>query len=127
MKLLRAVGIGIVLWVLIFFEVSILMFGFKLSEGTAFYVVHYILLVLFAVLMSLWYFWHRRMRGGFFRGLWLGVMFVFVGVVLDSIITIPLWIIPQGGSHSEFLLNPGLLVGELIIFFVCWTVGAFKK
>lgn len=127
MKVLRAGLIGVVLWVLIFFEVSALMFGFKLTSGPVYYTIHYIMLVLFSILGVLWYFWNSKLKKGFLHGLEVGLTFVIVGIILDSIITIPLWIVPQGGSYSGFFFDKYMLIGYLIILIASGIVGMFKK
>ncbi len=89
MKFWRAVLTGALIWVLVFFEVCILMFGFKLNPlSSLYYIIHYLALAIFVLLASLIYF--RKAKAGFLNGLWLWIIFVLVGIVLDSIITIPL-------------------------------------
>lgn len=36
---------------------------------------------------------------------WLGVLFVAVAVVLDALVTVPLFIVPDGGTYQEFFGN----------------------
>jgi len=60
----RAVSCGALLWVLIFFEVSILMFGFKFdSTNSYYYLAHYPLAVILIAIASLIYF--RKAKAGF--------------------------------------------------------------
>lgn len=92
----RAIWTGIVLWVLIFFEVSILMFGFKL-EGISYSIVHYIFLVIFVLTMSYVYF--RKVKANFKEGLLLGLVFTLTGIILDAVITVPLFV----HDYSAFL------------------------
>lgn len=128
MKLLKAIGLGIVGWVLIFFEVSILMFGFKLTSGMSYYIIHYLFLAIISIILTLVYFsGKKKARGGFFRGILVGIILVVVGLILDAVITIPLWIIPQGGSYQSFFLNYYMLIGYLIIVILAGIVGAIKK
>jgi len=103
------------------------MFGLGLESGFNYYLIHFILLVLFVILVDLLYFRRRRTKGGFFKGLLLGIIFVIVGIILDSALTIPLWILPQGGSYSEFLFDRFLLIGELVVIVVSAIVGALRK
>lgn len=43
MEILKKIGFGIILWVLIFFEVSISMFGFKIQYPSPGYIlIHFI-------------------------------------------------------------------------------------
>lgn len=122
MKFWRAVLTGALIWILIFFEVSILMLGFKLEPPDSFYyIIHYILLFGFILLSSLIYF--RKAKTGLVHGLWLGIIFILVGIVLDSIITIPLFM----KFDYSFLISGGLLVGYIMTLIVCMIVGLLKK
>ena len=104
MRFWRAVLLGILLWVLIFFEISILMFGFDL-QAPDYYLFHYIILIFLVLLCSYVYF--RRVLGGIRQGVLLGLIFTIVGVILDLIITIPLFT-----GFSGFF-NIYILVGYL--------------
>ncbi len=55
MNIKRAIITGVILWIVIFFEVSVLMFGFGLSTGVTYYVIHYILAAIFLIIASLLY------------------------------------------------------------------------
>lgn len=127
MKLLKAIGLGIVLWVLIFFEVSILMFGFKLTTGMTYYIIHYLFLAIVSIVLTLIYFGGKKTNRGFLTGFLVGIIFIVVGFILDAAITIPLWIIPQGGSYQSFFLNYYMLIGYLIIMVLAGIVGAVKN
>ena len=127
MKLLKAIGLGIVGWVLIFFEVSILMFGFKLTSGISYYIIHYLFLAIISIILTLIYFNGKKTRRGFLNGLLVGIIFIVIGFILDAVITIPLWIIPQGGSYQSFFLNYYMLIGYLIIIILAGIVGAVKS
>ncbi len=128
MKVLRALGFGALLWVLLFFEVSILMFGLKLEQGSAiFLIVHYVAVTLFLVLASLLYFRGKGVKNGFLQGIGAGFLFLIAGLVLDSIITIPLFIIPQGGGYIEFFLTGWMLIGYLETLLVPGIIGFVKS
>jgi len=120
----RAILSGILLWVLIFFEVSILLFGFKLAQGaTAYYISHYILLVILVVISSLVYFKERKIKADFKQGVLLGICFILVGVVLDSIITIPLFL----KMDYSFLISMEMLMSNILVIVVSGVVGLVKK
>ncbi len=128
MKLLKAIGLGIVLWVLIFFEVSILMFGFKLNPPSMnYYLIHYLFLAIISIVLTLIYFSGKKTKGGFFNGILIGIIFIVIGIILDAIITIPLFIIPNGGNYQSFLLDYYMLIGYLIIIVLPGIVGIVKK
>lgn len=120
MKLWRGVLTGIILWVVIFFEVSILMFGFGLQDGTTYYVIHYILLALFLIIASLVYF--KKAKKGAVEGLLLGLIFVITGAVLDAVITVPLFV-----KDYSLFFNANMLPGYLESIILPIIVGALKR
>jgi hypothetical protein len=120
MKFWKAVLIGAIVWAIIFFEVSILMFGFKLTGGTLYYVIHYVFALIIAILAGLIYF--KKRKGSFGEGLLFGIVMILVGAILDAAITIPLFI------HSyAFFLDPMLLIGFAETLIVSSVVGILKK
>ena len=127
MKLLKAIGLGMVGWVMIFFELSILIFGFKLTTGMNYYIIHYLFLAIMSIILTLIYFSGKKTAKGFLRGILVGIIFIVVGFILDAVLTIPLWIIPQGGSYQSFFLDYYMLIGYLIIIILAGIVGAVKK
>jgi len=91
MKTLRAILLGVLLWALIFVEIQVTIFGLKLSS-TAVLLIHYLFLILFGVLGAKLYYESEDKLNGFL----LGLIFVIVVVILDMIITYPLFIAPPG-------------------------------
>ena len=123
MKILRAIGCGILLWILIFFEVSILIFGLKLPQTTiTYYSTHFIFLLLFTLLVSAGYFWDRTIKSGFKEGIILGILVLFTGIILDVAITIPLFI-----KDYLFLLRTDILIGYLTVLITTTIVGWVMK
>src|SRR3989344_2384779 len=106
MRLKRALLCGALLWVLIFFEVSILMFGFKIVGGGLYYTIHYIMLIILASLSALIYF-RGRVDRGLGQGLLVGLVMVLTGIVLDAIITVPLFT----KNYAAFFKDIYLLIG----------------
>ncbi len=103
------------------------MFGFKLSAPDPnYYFIHALLLTIFIIALTLYYFNDRKVKRGFLEGIVLGIIFVVVGIILDSIITIPLFIIPKGGSYSTFLLDRAMLLSYFGIIVLCGIVGLIK-
>ena len=124
MRLLRAIGIGALLWALIFFEVSILMFGFGLNAPSpVYYTLHFIFASMFVIVLSLFYFSPRKIRKGFLQGLLAGVVFVVVGIILDAIITVPLFM----KFDYSFLIRVDIGLVQLWGILVCGLVGMIKK
>jgi hypothetical protein len=112
MKTLKAISLGVLLWILIFIEISITMLGLKLSDTTV-WIIHYTLLIPFAILCAGIYYKSKDKINGFA----LGLVFLIVGIILDMIVTVPLFIIPQGGGYGTYFSNMFMLSGflELIV------------
>ena len=118
MDLKRGVIAGVLLWVAIFFEVSILMFGFKL-EGTSYYFAHFIIYgILIAGFASAYF---KKAATGWQEGFRLGILFVLTYAVLDAIITVPLFV-----KDYAFFIDSGLLFGYLDTVFLA-TLAGFAK
>jgi hypothetical protein len=120
MKFWRAITFGALLWVLIFFEVSVLMFGFGLTSGRIYYLVHYIVLIFLAGFVSHFYF--RKGGAGAKEGFLLGIVMMLTGILLDAIITIPLFI-----KSYSFFADIYLWIGIAEGVVITTIVGALKK
>jgi len=119
----RAIVFGIVLWLLIFVEVSVLLFWFEFVVGSdAYYFIHFVMLVFFTLLVSLIYFKKARMRGGFLHGLGMGLMFIVVGLLLDLAITVPFFVKDYG-----FFLRADILMGVVVVLVISGLVGMGKR
>ncbi len=117
----RGILTGVLLWALIFFEVSILMFGFKL-EGLSYYIIHYVLLAVLASISAMIYFKGKKIKRSAKEGFYLGILLVVTAVVLDSVITIPLFV-----KSYSFFLDPYLVAGLIETVIVSTIFGAVKK
>lgn len=53
-------------------------------------------------------------RGHQTHGLRLGAFMFIVAMILDAIITVPLFIMPAGGNHLTFFTDPGFWVIALL-------------
>lgn len=123
MRLIRAAVFGVLLWLLIFFEVSSLLFGFGIGDGSDLYfLTHFVFLVLFILVCTLGYFWVPRMRGGLVHGLLVGVIFIIVMVLLDLFITINFFVKDFG-----FFSRGDVIVGQLLVLLLCGLIGWTKK
>jgi hypothetical protein len=121
MNIKRAVLCGALLWVLIFFEVSILMFGFNLEGGT-YYLVHFLLLAILALVCAFVYFNGKKIKFGFIQGLIVGLVFLVVGTVLDIVLTIPLFV----HSYSQFYSDIYLWIGYIETLVFTGVVASLK-
>jgi NADH:ubiquinone oxidoreductase subunit 6 (subunit J) len=122
MNIKRALGFGALLWIFIFFEVSILMFGFGLKTGGAYYIVHYILAAVLIGIASALYFNDKKARAGFKEGLFVGAIFIATGIILDAVITVPLFI-----KDYRAFFNLSMLFGYLETVIIAGLIGAVKK
>lgn len=99
------------------------MFGLKLEPGLTYYLIHYALLALFAILVSLIYFRARKAKGGTGNGFLLGMTMLITGIVLDSLITVPLWI----KDYDGFFFNFYLILGLIETWVITTVIGMVKK
>ena len=53
----------------------------------------------------------------------LALIFIIVSIVLDSIITVPIFIIPQGGSYSSFFGDPLFYTLVVEFYFIVLYYG----
>jgi len=122
MKYLRTILFGALLWVLIFFEVSILMFGFNMKAGLPYYITHYILLVILVGACA-WFYFDGKVKPSLNAGMLAGLIFLFVGTVLDCAITVPLFT----HNYLAFFNDIYLWIGYIETILVCGLVGMIKK
>ncbi len=122
MYTLRGVISGFLLWILIFVEISITSVGLKMSESSV-WLTHYILLVPFTLLCS-WLYYRSKDK---LNGLAVGLFFLLIGIILDFIITVPFFIIPQGGSYLSYFYDPKLFVGFLVVLIISGVYDLFRK
>jgi len=53
----------------------------------------------------------------------LALTFVFVAIILDALITVPVFIIPNGGSYSEFFGDPMFYTIVVEFYFIVLYFG----
>ncbi len=108
MKTIRAILIGIGIWILAvsFYTLS---FQFQILEDSQ----EQANIALFTVILPLvWlgaylYYKHQNSHGAI-----VGLIFFLVAGILDVLITVPLFVIPNGGTHLEFFTDLGF-----------WSIG----
>lgn len=121
MILKKAVIFGALIWVLIFFEVSILMFGFNLPQwAVSYYAWHYSLSGIIVVIVSWFYF--KKGKGDLEQGILTGLVFTITSIVLDALVTVPLFVKDYG-----FFLNRFLWISYLEGIVIAALVGAIRK
>lgn len=119
----RAFLLGALLWVLIFFEVSVLMFGFKMPDNIVYYITQGIILLFLVGVVAWWYFSRRHKTGSFGEGVLVGLVFVLAGIVLDAALTIPLFT----HDYETFFTNPYLWASYLETVLIVGVVGFIKR
>jgi len=113
MRILRAVGVGVLVWVLIFVEISIFQIGLQLTKLFA-EIIHYLLLIPIGIIGARIYYKSEDGINGFLLGLFV----LIVGIILDAVITIPVFL---EGNYADFYSDPFLLVGFLVLVVVFGT------
>jgi hypothetical protein len=114
---LAATGYAVLLWLLIFMEVSVIMFGFtQLSDlgQRLLWLAVEIPLVLYCCGLYL-----RKYQGDLKTGLFLGLWFVIIGTILDMIITVPFF----AKSYASFYSAWSLWIGFIITIGTCGLAG----
>lgn len=120
MRKTKAILCGALLWILIFFEVSFLMFGLHLEKGFRYYLVHYVLLAILTIIVSLIYF--SRSPKGLAEGFRVSLVFLITGIILDVIITVPLFV-----KSYSFFLDKFLIYGYILGIVIISLVGYFIR
>ncbi|OGJ20849.1 hypothetical protein A3K73_07305 [Candidatus Pacearchaeota archaeon RBG_13_36_9] len=119
MNILRVILAGILLWVLIFVEISIFQIGLQITGVTG-SVIHYILLIPIGVFCAWFYYRGKDKTNGFL----LGLVMLIVGTILDLVVTMPLFL---EGDYIGFYSDPFLLVGFLVAVVVVGTYDLARK
>lgn len=55
----------------------------------------------------------------------LALTFVVVAALLDSLITVPVFIVPEGGSHASFFSDPMFYVIAVEFYFIVLYFGKY--
>jgi hypothetical protein len=119
MRVLRAILAGILLWVLIFVEISIVQVGLQVT-GVVADIIHYILLIPMGIFCAWFYYRGKDKTNGFL----LGLVMLITGIVLDLVITLPLFL---KGDYIGFYTDPFLWAGFLIALVVVGTYDLARK
>ena len=99
MKLFRAISIGALVWLIIFIEWTILAMAPILKDlGFWQYVIHFFLLIPIVCFGTALYYKKNDKTNGFL----LGLVMMVTAAALDALITVPLLVIPEGGTHMDF-------------------------
>lgn len=127
MKTKRAIIIGIAIWVIavLFYSISYYVPILKDADNQA-------NVVLFIVVMPLvWlgcsYFYKKGNRSHGFK---VGQTMLLTAVALDALITVPLFVMPNGGNHFSFFTSLGFWIIAfefLIVATLYWYIKVYPQ
>ena len=127
MKHLRAIGIGIIIWII---GVSV----FTLSSYISILedAKQQANMLLFTAVMPLVWFGAKQYykKDANTHGYWVGQTFFLTATALDALITVPVFVIPNGGSYYQFFTDLGFwLIGFefLAITVLYWYIKTAAK
>ena len=114
MKLVRVIGIGIIIWI---FGVSLysLSFFIKVLDNPD---LQANIVLASGILPLVWVGAKLYYRGkSTTEGYWIGLSFFAIAAFLDALITVPILVAPYGGNHYSFFTAAGFwLIGiEIVI------------
>jgi hypothetical protein len=123
MKLTRAIGIGIIIWI-IGVSMYTVSFYIKILKDPELQANIFLSLgILPAVWLGTKLYYRKKSTT---KGYWLGLTFFLVATVLDALITVPFLMAPYGGTHYDFFTANGFwLIG--LEFIVTTTVYWYTK
>lgn len=127
MKTLRTIGIGTLIWVLgvTLYTLSFFIPIMKNAESQANLVLFLGIVPIVWLGCQLYY---RNNREA--HGLLLGLVFFGISGILDALITVPLLVVPNGGSYQSFFMDINFwLIGlEFILVSVLyWSFNIHQK
>ena len=127
MKHFRAIGIGIIIWIL---GVSIYTLSFYIPILKDPELQANILLSI-GVLSIVWFgtkLYYKKENTK--KGYWLGLTFFLTAAVLDALITVPYLIAPYGGTYYSFFTAIGFwLIGIefIVVTTIYWYIKVINK
>ena len=123
MNIKRASAFGVMLWVAAFMVISIVMFTPWFRDSIMrVNVAWWILEIPVVLLLAKWYF--KEVEPTTKNGVRLGVIGVIVGVILDMIITVPLFVKSYLTMYSDWKVYVGLLLGWLLCIYAGYEFDA---
>ena len=114
-KKFKSIILGVILWILIFILVSIQALIFPIENAGMWsampLTIHFISVIFATLIMSIWYYKSSEKPNGFF----LGIIWLVTDLFLESVITIPMFVLPSGQTHLSYFSRWDLLVDLAII------------
>lgn len=115
----RALVTGIMLWVIIFAVISILMFLPPLVDNKIMqFGIYWLLLIPIVLSLCKWYF--KMDAPNLKKGFVLGVVILGVSVLLDIIITVPLFVKSYSVFFGDWMMYVGYFEILLLSIFAGW-------
>ncbi|WP_299436483.1 DUF5367 family protein [uncultured Aquimarina sp.] len=127
MKLTYAILLGIAIWIIgiLFYSISYSVFILENPDIQA-------NIVLFVVVMPLvWFgchFYYKKDNKT--HGLKVGQTLLLTAVALDALITVPFFVIPNGGNHYSFFTSLGFWIIAfefLVVAALYWSARVYSK
>jgi len=127
MNIKRALVYGVILWILIFVEFSIVMFLPWFKDHTkAQYVANWVLLIPIVLLCTKWFF--KAEVPTTKKGLLLGIIGLVVGTILDMLITIPFFVKSYSLYYGNWMMYIGFVEGILLAAYAGYEFdGTYTK
>ena len=127
LKKVKPIIFGLVLWLLIALLVSLLALIFPIQDAGIWspvpLTIHFISVILAVLMMSFWYYKSSEKPNGFL----LGFIWLLIDLILESAITIPMFVLPSGQTHLSYLSRWDLLVDLAIIVLTPGIYWLVKK
>ena len=123
MNIKRALLSAVIVWIL---GVSVYSgsFFFELMEDPELQANILLTLTVIPIAVFGAYFYYRK--GHKTNGFKLGIAMFITAMVLDALITVPLFIIPLGGSHLTFFADPGFWLIGVEYILAIWFYWRFS-
>ena len=129
MKTKRAILIGIIIWIIAIFFYSVSYFTPILSNADTQANVVLFIIVIPLVWKGCFYYYKNNSKT---HGLKIGLMMLLTSIALDALITVPVFMIPNGVNHFSFFTTLEFWVIALeflIVATIYWytQVNTYKK
>ena len=127
MKTIRAITIGVAIWAIgvVSYSLSFFFLIMKNPEQQANTVLFLVVMPLVWLGSALYY-----KNGSTTHGYKVGLTFLLVAAALDALITVPLFMVPQGVGHLEFFTSIGFWVIALefiLVALLYWVINVRPK
>lgn len=123
MNIKRALGFGTMLWIVAFMVMSIVMFTpwFR-DDIIRTNVAWWVLEIPAVLLLAKWFF--KEVEPTMKNGARLGIISIIVGVALDMIITVPLFVKSYAVMYSDWKVYVGLLLAWVLCIYAGYEFDA---